>query len=154
MLSVAIFIGLSRTKTPLQGLYVSKAYTYLSESIQSWESANVPIFIKAMKATDMPEFKIHVRKFKPTATWSGTVAYAGWHDGRWKRMPLVFTEPYGIPYTEYVDCQRLEIWGRESYKQKMMRNGDVAGRALLSAIALQDPLNFSQVRIPLPHRFN
>jgi hypothetical protein len=66
-------------------------------------------------------------------------------------MGLVFTEPYAIPYTEYVDCRQLELWARESYKYKMLGSLGVAGRALLAMVALQDAMNMSQARSSLFH---
>ena len=98
-----------------------------------------------LKCVEMPELEVRVRTFIPTSKYQGHVSCHSWSEDGWKQQRLAFSQPYGIPYTEYVECKRLELWAIESYKCKMIVCQDIPGRALLSAVALQDSFRFSQV---------
>jgi hypothetical protein len=59
----------------------------------------------------------------------------------------VKTMPLAIPYTQYMECGRLQLWVEESYRWKLSRNRNRPGRALLSSIMLQDPSILKNVSI-------
>lgn len=127
------------------GLYLDRQWPYLEESIVSWHEDTVSVYLQALRDPTMPKLELRVRRFDPSPTYDPVVSCCWWTEGGWIPEPPVETQPYAIPYTQYVECSRLEMWARESYKFKLHSTKGASGRALLSAVGLQDPRYFEDV---------
>jgi hypothetical protein len=126
----------------LEGTYVGHDYKYLEDIILSWHEDTVPIFIKALPRHMMPNLELRIRKFVPSKSFEPTSRKSTFDDRfGWIKCPSVQTAPFAIPYTQYVECGRLEWWARESYRYKLLGARNKPGRSLLSTVGLQDVLN-------------
>lgn len=92
------------------GLYLGHQWPYLENSIISWHEDTVNVYLQALRDCTMPKLEISVRRFDPSPAYDPVVRCCWWTEGGWIPEPPVETMPYAIPYTQYVECPRLEMW--------------------------------------------
>ena len=120
------------------GFLLHDDYKYLDSVILGWQGESVPIFIKALPYIKT-SLELRVRRFRPSVGFQEN-SYAKVFDDYkgWIQQDVVRTHPYAIPFTQYVEMGRLELWARESLRQKFEHVKWEPGRALLASIGLQD----------------
>jgi hypothetical protein len=137
-----------------KGIYLRKDYKYLEDIILRWREDTISVFVKALPNQAIPSLELRVREFQPSKAFKPDVIASVYDDDHgWIPNPPVRTKPFAIPYTHYVECGRLEIWAKESYRWKLRWTQHRPGRSLLAFVGLQDvPLltSVSCIIQPLP----
>lgn len=122
-----------------KGIYLSKDYKYLEDIILRWREDTISVFVKVLPSKAIPSLELRVREFQPSKAFKPNVFRSVYDDDHgWMPNPPVRTKPFAIPYTHYVECGRLEVWAKESYRWKLRRTQHHPGRSLLAFVGLQD----------------
>ena len=79
----------------------------------SWHEDTVSVSLQSLPVDGMPKLEVRVRSFEPSTTYDPVVTTNWWSEEGWIPEPPVETLPYAIPYTQYIECPRLEIWARD-----------------------------------------
>jgi hypothetical protein len=122
-----------------KGIYLRKDYKYLEDIILRWREDTISVFVKALPNQAIPSLELRVREFQPSKAFKPDVIASVYDDDHgWMPNPPVRTKPFAIPYTHYVECGRLEVWAKESYRWKLRWTQHRPGRSLLAFVGLQD----------------
>ncbi|PMD29607.1 hypothetical protein L207DRAFT_538785 [Hyaloscypha variabilis F] len=133
-----IRISLLQKRLLLPDFNDGQEYAYLDSMVSSWQAETTNISIKVLPEPNIPNLELRVRGFRPSSSFDPYTSWSSFDD-QLGLLPsrTACTRPYAIPYTDYVECGKLEMWAKESLRWKLERYKNSAGRSLLSTLGLE-----------------